>query len=142
MKKTKKRQRRGNEVKDAGARARDVERLAGWLDRSSTLSEVLRRDQQIGEGGEEGRIAKKAAGALQKFTRGPVHEHVKVEPGAHRWLPSRTSSAYVNSYARVRVTIRTLRRGGEDLGTCPSRVSEHTVLHSEYPALKPTITLF
>lgn len=102
IKKTKKRQRQGSEIKGAGAGARR-RKVSGWLDRSSTLSEVLRRGQQIGEGGEEGRIAKEAAGALQKFTRGPVHEHVKVEPGAHRWLPSRTSGAYVNPYARVRV---------------------------------------
>ncbi|KYM95236.1 hypothetical protein ALC62_14147 [Cyphomyrmex costatus] len=45
--------------------------------------------------------ARKAAGALQEFTRGLVHEHVKVEPGAHRWLQSRMSSTCVNSYAHV-----------------------------------------
>jgi len=46
--------------------------------------------------------AKEAAGALQEeFTTGPVHEHVKVGPEAHGWLPSRMSSTCVNSYARV-----------------------------------------
>jgi len=57
--------------------------------------------------------AKEAAGALQEFTTGPVHEHVKVGPGAHGWLPSRMSSTCVNSYARVRVIyVCTERRQG------------------------------
>lgn len=66
----------------------------------------------------------------------------RMEPGAHRWLPSRTSGTFVNSYACVSVIYVYRYRGGKDLGTCPSRVSGHTVPHSEYPALKPTITLF
>lgn len=90
-------------------------------------------------GREEGRLSGRRAGALQEFTRGPVHEHVKVGPGAHRWLPSRMSGTYVNSYARVRVIyVYTKRRRGpwslpkSDVGTrCVPR-----------SALKPTITFF
>lgn len=71
-----------------------------------------------------------------------MHEHVKVEPGAHRWLPSRTSGLCVNPYARVSVMYVQVE-AARTFGSCPSRECRDTLyLTSEYPALKPTITLF
>ncbi|TGZ45838.1 hypothetical protein DBV15_02678 [Temnothorax longispinosus] len=100
---------------------------------------VAERKDDCQEGGE--------AGALQEFTRGPVHEHVKVGPGAHRWLPSRMSSTCVNSYiyARVRLIYVYIHGKAAAAGTLePAQIECRGTLYlaSEYPALKPTITLF
>lgn len=65
-----------------------------------------------------------------------------------RWSLGHTGSYHPECPTRVWICICTsvcdirIRRGGGDLGICPSRVSGHTVPRSEYPALKPTITLF
>lgn len=85
------------------------------------------------------------AGVLQKFTRGPVHEHVNVEPGGVPvvTVPNvRHVCEFVYTLRARYMCVRVQERRREDLGICPSRVSGHTVPYSEYPALKPTITLF
>lgn len=104
--------------------------------------------RENGTGREEGRkggmeertMAVEMAGVLQKFTRGPVHEHVNVEPGG---VPVVTvpNVRHVCEFVYTRTCARDIRVQREDLGICPSRVSGHTVPYSEYPALKPTITL-
>ena len=66
--------------------------------------------------------AKEAAGALQEFTTGPVHEHVKVGPEAHGWLSSRMSSTCMNSY----VCVGDIRMYGEAAETLePAQVAWH-----------------
>lgn len=74
------------------------------------------------------------AGVLQKFTRGPVHEHVNVEPGG---VPVVTvpnvrhvcEFMYTLTCARARAIYIYVRvheeRRRKDLGICPSRVSGH-----------------
>lgn len=71
-------------------------------------------------------MAVEMAGVLQKFTRGPVHEHVNVEPGG---VPVVTvpNVRHVCEYVYTRTCARDIRVQREDLGICPSRVCQDTL---------------